>query len=198
VNPATGRPMWYDINRNITYLPIAADRIYYGSNLATTYGGLNNSFSYKGFELTAFFTYEYGAIVSDGQYNFLRENGTRLTLNALREVNDRSWTTPGQITDIPRNLTTNAGNEPRGAGRNSGSANLLKADFIRLSQVTVGYTFNTALVNRIGLSRARVYAQGLNLWTYTDYPGYDPEFTGAGTGQIPLTKNYTVGVQIGF
>jgi len=198
VNPATGRPMWFDINGNITYLPLAADRQYFGSNLATIYGGLNNSISYKGFELTAFFTYEYGAIVSDGQYNFLRENGTRLTLNALREVNDRAWTTPGQITDIPRNLTTNAGNETRGAGRNSGSANLLKADFIRLSQLTLGYTFKSSLVSQIGLTKARVYVQGLNLWTYTDYPGYDPEFTGAGTGQIPLTKNYTVGVQIGF
>ncbi|RIW13770.1 TonB-dependent receptor [Algoriphagus lacus] len=198
VNPATGRPMWYDINGNITYLPLAADRVYKGSNLATTFGGLNNTFSYKGFEATAFFTYEYGAVVNDGQYGFLRENGTRLALNALREVNERTWTAPGQITDIPRNLTTNAGNETRGAGRNSGSAGLLKADFIRLSQVTLAYNFQSSLVSKIGLSKARLYVQGLNLWTYTDYPGYDPEFTGAGTGQIPLTKNYTVGVQIGF
>lgn len=198
VNPATGRPMWFDINRNITYLPLAADRIYYGSNLATTFGGLNNTFSYKGFELTAFFVYEYGAIFTDGQYSFLRENGTRLALNGLREVNDRKWTTPGQITDIPRDLKTNAGNETRGAGRNSGSAALLKGDFIRLSQLTVAYNFNPTLVSKIGLSRARVYLQGLNLWTYADYPGYDPEFTGAGTGQVPLTKNYTLGVQIGF
>jgi TonB-linked SusC/RagA family outer membrane protein len=198
VNPATGRPMWYDINGNITYLPLAADRQYQGSNLATTFGGLNNTFFYKGFELTAFFTYEYGAVVTDGQYSFLRENGTRLTLNALREVNDRRWTTPGQITDIPRNLTTNAGNEVRGASRGSGSANLLKADFIRLAQLTFAYSFSPTLVRNLGLTRARIYAQGLNLWTYTDYPGYDPEFVGAGTGQIPMTKNYTIGVQIGF
>ena len=198
VNPATGRPMWYDINGNITYLPLAADRVYFGSNLATTYGGLTNTFNYKGFELTAFFNYEYGAIVADGQYNFLRENGTRLTLNALREVNDRSWTTPGQITDIPRNLTTNAGNETRGASRNTGSASLLKADFIRLSQLTLGYSFKPSMISQIGLSRARVYVQGMNLWTYTDYPGYDPEFTGAATGLIPLTKSYTFGLQIGF
>jgi hypothetical protein len=75
---------------------------------------------------------------------------------------------------------------------------LLKYDFIRLSQLTVAYSFKPSLVNRIGLTRARIYAQGVNLWTYTDYPGYDPEFTGAGTGQIPLTKSYTLGVQIGF
>ena len=198
VNPATGRPMWYDINRNITYLPLAADRIYYGSSLGTVFGGLNNNFSYKGFELTTFFTYEYGGIGGDGQYGFLRENGTRLALNALQDVVDRSWKTPGQITDIPRNVTTNGGNETRGAGRNSGTAALLKYDFIRLSQLTLAYSFKPSLVSRIGLSRARIYMQGVNLWTYTDYPGYDPEFTGAGTGQIPLTKSYTLGVQIGF
>ncbi len=198
VNPATGRPMWYDINGNITYLPLAADRKYLGSSLGTVFGGFNNTFTYKGFEFTTFFTYEYGGIGGDGQYGFLRENGTRLTLNALRAVNDRSWKTPGQITDIPRNLTTNGGNEVRGASRNSGSAALLKYDFIRLSQLTLAYSFKPSLVNRIGLSRARIYMQGVNLWTYTDYPGYDPEFTGAGTGQVPLTKSYTLGVQIGF
>ena len=198
VNPATGRPMWLDIKGNITYLPLAADRKYQGSSLGTVFGGLNNNFSYKGFELTTFFTYEYGGIGGDGQYSFLRENGTRLTLNALREVNDRSWKTPGQITDIPRNVTTNGGNELRSVGRNSGTASLLKYDFIRLSQLTLAYSFKPSLVSRIGLSRARIYMQGVNLWTYTDYPGYDPEFTGAGTGQVPLTKSYTLGVQIGF
>jgi len=198
VNPATGRPMWYDINGNITYLPLAADRKYLGSSLGTVFGGLNNTFTYKGFEFTTFFTYEYGGIGGDGQYGFLRESGTRLALNTLQEVVDRSWKTPGQITDIPRNVITNGGNETRGNSRNSGSASLLKYDFIRLSQLTLAYTFKPSLVNRIGLTRARIYAQGVNLWTYTDYPGYDPEFTGAGTGQVPLTKSYTLGVQIGF
>ena len=198
VNPATGRPMWYDINGNITYLPLAADRKYLGSSLGTVFGGLNNTFSYKGFEFTTFFTYEYGGIGGDGQYGFLRESGTRLALNTLQEVVDRSWKTPGQITDVPRNVITNGGNETRGASRNSGSAALLKYDFIRLSQLTLAYSFKPSLVSRIGLSRARIYMQGVNLWTYTDYPGYDPEFTGAGTGQVPLTKSYTLGVQIGF
>jgi len=198
VNPATGRPMWYDIDRNRTYLPLAADRIFFGSNLAPIYGGFHNNISYKGFELTAFFTYEYGAVVSDGQYGFLRENGTRLTLNALREVNDRSWTTPGQVTDIPRNLATNGGNEVRSQGRNFGTANLLNADFIRLAQLQVAYNIPPQAIRRLGLTRARVYAQGVNLWTYADYPGYDPEFVGAGTGQMPLTRNYIMGLQIGF
>jgi TonB-linked SusC/RagA family outer membrane protein len=199
VNPATGRPMWLDTNGNRTYLPVAADRVYFGSNLAPYYGGLNNTFRYKGFELTAFFTYEYGAVVSDGQYNFLREAGTRLALNTLREVVDRQWTAPGDMTDIPRNVgNSNGGNEVRSQGRNFGTANLLNADFIRLAQLQVGYNFSPNTIRNLGLTRARVYAQGMNLWTYSNYPGYDPEFVGAGTGQLPLVKSYQIGVQLGF
>ncbi|EIM75711.1 TonB-dependent receptor plug [Nitritalea halalkaliphila LW7] len=198
VNPATGRPMWLDRFGNRTYLPIADDRVYLGSNLAPMFGGLNNTFTFKGFELTAFFTYEMGAVVTDGQYNFLRENGTRLTLNALRSVNDRAWTQPGDLTDIPRNITANGGQEVRSQGRNFGSATLLNADFIRLAQLTFAYNFKPSTLRGIGLTRARVFAQGVNLLTIADFPGYDPEFVGAGTGQLPLTRNVTLGVQIGF
>lgn len=198
VNPATGRPMWLDTNGNKTYLPTNDDRVYWGSNFPPYFGGFNNTFKIKGFELTTFFTYEYGAIVSDGQYNFLRDNANVLTFNGLRDINDRAWREPGQMTDIPRNLALNGGNELRSQGRNFGTASLLKADFIRLAQLTVGYTFDPPLVRNLGLTRARIYAQGMNLWTYTDYPGYDPEFMGTGTGQIPIHKSYNIGIQLSF
>jgi hypothetical protein len=188
--------MWFDINGDITYQPIAADRVYLGNSLPTHFGGLQNSFSYKGFDLTVFFNYEYGRVVSDGQYNFLRENGTRLTLNALREVADRRWTQPGQITDIPRPFVN--GPEVRGVNMNTGSATLLNADYIRLKQLTLAYNLQPTMLRSLGLRQARLYAQGVNLWTYSDYPGYDPEFLGEATGILPQTKNYTVGVQIGF
>lgn len=205
VNPATGRPAWYDINNNITYLPTAADRRTFGSRQARSYGGLTNTFSYKGISVEAFFNYEYGRTVIDAQYNFLRENGTRLTLNALQETADARWTTPGQITQIPRPYT--GGTELRGSGVTLGSATYLKSDFIRLKQVTVSYNLPTTLISRLRLVKARVYAQGVNLWTYADYPGYDPEFvdfdvasaTGNnGVGLLPQSRNYTVGVQLGF
>jgi TonB-dependent starch-binding outer membrane protein SusC len=196
VNPATGRSMWYDINRNITYQPVAEDRVYLGNSLPNHFGGFQNAFYFKGFEATVFFNYEYGRVIADGQYNFLRENGSRLTTNALREVADRRWTTPGQITDIPRPYA--GGPEVRSVNMNTGSAVLLKADYIRLKQLTLAYNFKPELVRGLGLSTVRVYAQGVNLWTYTDFPGYDPEFLGAATGIIPQTKNYTLGIQAGF
>ncbi len=66
VNPATGRGMWYDINGNITYNPTAADRKVIGDIYPSHYGGWNNTFSYKGFSLDAFFQYEYGRVRVDG------------------------------------------------------------------------------------------------------------------------------------
>ncbi|WP_304518040.1 TonB-dependent receptor domain-containing protein, partial [Cecembia rubra] len=198
VNPATGRPMWYDANRNLTYLPTDADRVYFGSNFPPYFGGFNNVIKIKSFELTTFFTYEYGAVVSDGQYNFLRENGTRFTFNSLHEVNDRAWRVPGDMTDIPRNFALNSGNAARNQNRNFGSASLLKADFIRLAQVNIAYNFSSEFLQNIGLSQARIYAQGINLWTISDYPGYDPEFMGVGTGQIPVHKSYNIGIQLSF
>ncbi len=199
VNPATGRPMWYDINGNVTYLPTAADRVTAGNNQPEFYGGLTNTFAYKGFSLDLFFNYEYGRIVSDAQVSFLRENATRLTLNALQETADRRWTTPGQITDVPRPVV--GGTEVRGVGQLTGTTNFQKADYIRLKQVTLSYNFTPALISRLGLNKARVYAQGVNLWTYSDYSGYDPEFVDTannGSGIIPQSRNFTVGVQLGF
>ena len=199
VNPATGRPVWYDINNNLTYLPLAADRRPQGSRQARSYGGLTNTFSYKGLTLDVFFNYEYGRTTIDQQYNFLRENGTRLTLNALQQTADDRWKTPGQITQIPRPVV--GGTETRGSGVLTGNAGYLKSDFIRLKQVTLSYNLPTTLISRLRLTKARVYAQGVNLWTYADYPGYDPEFvdlTNNGSGLLPQSKNYTIGVQLGF
>jgi TonB-dependent starch-binding outer membrane protein SusC len=198
VNPATGRPMWFDANGNTTYLPTNDDRVYWGSNFPPYFGGFNNTFKIKGFELTTFFTYEYGAIVSDGQYNFLRDNANVFTFNGLREINERSWREPGDITDMPRNFAQAVGDGARSQNRNFGSASLLKADFIRLAQVKIAYSFEPELLRNMGLSQARIYAQGINLWTYTDYPGYDPEFMGSGTGQIPVHKSYNIGIQLSF
>lgn len=199
INPATGRPMWFDINGNLVSAPTAADRYLLGNNQPEFYGGMTNTFSYKGFALDLFFNYEYGRIIPDQQVGFLRENGTRLTLNALQETYDARWTTPGQVTHIARPVINNT--EVRGVNPNTGNSNFWKADFIRLKQVTLSYNFPRTLIDRVGLTNARVYVQGLNLWTYADFLGYDPEFVDPasnGSGVLPQSKNYTVGVQLGF
>ena len=195
VNPATGRTMWRDINGNLTYFANAADRIFMGNSLNDYFGGWSNNFEYKNFELEVFFNYEYGRIVSDGQINFMSEIGGR-AFNVLQERYDRRWQKPGDITDIPRAINGNA--ETRASGNFSGSRNLLKADYIRLKQLTFSYNLPSALLKRMNLNGAKFYIQGVNLWTYDDFPGYDPEFGATSTGIVPQSKNVTFGVQVGF
>lgn len=195
VNPATGRPMWNDINNNLTYFANAADRRFVGNTLNDYFGGFSNTFEYRNFELEVFFNYEYGRIVSDGQINFMSENGGR-AFNALQERYDARWTKPGDITNIPRSINGNG--EVRASGNFSGTRNLLKADYIRLKQLTLSYNITPSLVKRMKLSGAKFYVQGVNLWTYDDFPGYDPEFGATSTGIIPQSKNVTFGVQVGF
>jgi len=195
VNPATGRPMWYDSLGNLTYQVLAKDRKIIGPQNTPLYqGGLRNSLTFKNFTFDFFFQYEFGRYTSDGQANFLIENIARI--NVLKQAYDNRWTTPGQITFFPRYNT--AGTEAKGSGAQSGTRTFFKADYVRLKNVAVYYDLSPSLVKKAGLSSFRFYVQGTNLWTASDWFSYDIEFVGTATGIVPQTKNYTVGVQVGF
>ena len=195
VNPATGRPMWYDTLGNLTYQVLAKDRKILGpQNIPLYQGGLRNSLAYKNFTFDFFFQYEYGRYASDGQANFMMENIARI--NVLKEVYDNRWTTPGQITFFPRYHV--AGTESKGSSAQSGSRTFFKADYVRLKNVSLNYNLSPSFLKKARLSSLRFYVQGTNLWTASDWFSYDIEFVGSATGIIPQTKNYTVGVQVGF
>jgi len=199
VNPATGRPMWYDVNNNLTYIPLnPRDFRVLGAGLATRFGGLTNDFTYKGLTLSVFFQYEFGRKAFNSQNSFLTENAGR-PFNALTDIFERRWTTPGQLTDVPRPINGNA--EVRGASALAGSRTLEDASYIRLKTVSLSYNLPTSLISKVKLARVRVYAQALNLITWTKWTGYDPEFVNLGSGNsgvIPLSRNYTFGIDIGF
>ena len=195
VNPATGRPMWYDTLGNLTNQVLAKDRKIIGPQNTPLYqGGLRNGLSFKNFTLDFFFQYEYGRYTSDGQANFLMENIARI--NVLKEVYDKRWTLPGQITFFPRYHTS--GTESKGSGAQSGTRTFFKADYVRLKNVSLSYDLPASKLKKTGFSSMRFYLQGTNLWTASDWFSYDIEFVGSATGIVPQTKNYTVGLQFGF
>ena len=196
VNPATGRPLYTDINNNLTYLPTAPDRRLVGQTAAPWFGGLTNNFSYKGFDADILFQYQYGQYQQDGQETFSREIGRR-QFNTYREAYDARWKTPGQITHIAR-AYGGSGIEPQGFAPVGGQNLFQKTDYIRLRTAQVGYTVPMSVLNKIKVSSLRIYVQGSNLYTNTVFNGYDPEFSGTATGIVPNTKNYTFGLQLGF
>lgn len=195
VNAATGRAMWYDTLGNLTYQVQNRDRVILGpTRLPLFQGGLRNTFSYKGFTLDVFFQYEYGRWATDGQINFLVESLARI--NNLTDYYDSRWTKAGDVSWIPRQNANGA--ESKGSAQFTGDRNWFKADYIRLKNVSLSYDFSGDFLTRLKLSNARFYVQATNLWTYSDWYSYDVEFVGTATGIIPQSKNYTVGVQLGF
>ncbi len=201
VNSATGRPMWYDENDNITYfIRNPGDFKYVGSSISTLFGGFTNSFSYNGIELSAFFQYDIGRLAINNQGAFLVENGGRL-FNSLQSVYDRRWQKQGDITDVPRPFNGNA--EVRSSGQTAGTRALEDASYLRLKTLSVSYSLPRKMLASTKLfEEVRVYAQGFNLLTWTKWTGYDPEFVSlnnvGNNGIVPQSQSYTFGVQVKF
>ncbi|MFN4145541.1 MAG: SusC/RagA family TonB-linked outer membrane protein [Runella sp.] len=199
VNPANGRPMWLDINDNITYLPRTADLRPMGHDgFTNTFGGFTNNFSYKGFEFGIFFQYDYGRVLPNFQEFRLADNGAVLR-NSLKYYYENRWTTPGQITNVPRPAENRTEISGRIASYQTTSRFYQDASFLRLKTLSLAYSVPSAVVRRLKMSSIRAYAQGVNVLTWTKWTGFDPEFVASSNeGLIPQARQFTIGLEIGL
>ena len=160
---------------------------------------MTNNLSFGGFDIAFTFVGEWGASIYNAGGRFQSANGNFEDNQTIDQL-DR-WQNPGDITDVP---------QARLFGFN-GSANstrwLENANFIRLRNLTVGYNLPTSLLSKIGLQNAKIYLSGVNLLTFTDYSGYDPEaradigggfFSGEAFYSSPLAKTVSFGVNLNF
>jgi len=196
VNPADGRPMYYDKNENLTYVPVAGvnadDRIIgYGNPKA--FGGFGNTFSFKGFSLDVLFQYQYGNSSYLQTAQILEASGMSIENQVTSQLG--RWTVPGQITSIPRaydGYTEPGGYDPT----NLSSRYIQEASYIRLKQISLSYRLPSSLTTKIGLQGVNVFLQGLNLATITNYRGEDPENTGNNLNGYPQPKTISGGITI--
>eukprot|EP01012_Entosiphon_sulcatum_P019074 TRINITY_DN238_c0_g4_i1.p1 TRINITY_DN238_c0_g4~~TRINITY_DN238_c0_g4_i1.p1 ORF type:complete len:1040 (+),score=56.25 TRINITY_DN238_c0_g4_i1:1625-4744(+) len=172
----------------------------YGQAIPKWFGGIDNTFTYKNFDLNI------GITFSGGNYIFY---GTQAGLRDQRFWNNstdmlRRWTTPGQVTDIPR--VVYGDNISNGSGIPS-STNVQDGKFVKLKNVAFGYTLPKNMLSKLGVSSVRVYAQGSNLIIITPYQGPDPEVStngnsnlapGVDRNSVPAGRGFTVGLNIGF
>ncbi|NCD69753.1 SusC/RagA family TonB-linked outer membrane protein [Mucilaginibacter agri] len=210
VDPQTGNAIYDDVNKDgkIT----SADRQIVGNALPKFTGGFTNNLNYKNFDLNFFFYFQQGNKIMNMNDFFMIHGGTQANIGFVPRQLDR-WTTPGQVTDIPR-MTTYSGNPDQ----NGGSANnyggnvaslssryLQDGSFIRLKTLTFGYTLPSALTKSIDVSRARIYLQATNLLTFTHYDGLDPEVSSQSANQntagydwatVPQPRTIQVGVNV--
>lgn len=175
------------------------DRIVTGNPNPKFSGGWNNTFKYKGLELSLFFTYSYGNdVYASWMIPGSKPGHTRSLLKAYA---DNRWTGPGTSDKYPRAIYSYSGWN----GKNS-TMYLTDGSFIRLRSVTLGYTFPQRLVSKIHLKGLRVYAQGDNVFLCSRYPGWDPEtsvnldprFYGEDNDGVPQPRIFKLGVNITF
>lgn len=192
------------------------DKTVIGNASPKFYGGLNNNFTYKGFDLSVFFTFSYGNEVLNATKLVTskvgRENYNALAVmnsnNRWMTINDRGErvTDPAELAAMNQGKTVASWHDNQEGNKYIHSWAVEDASFLRLSNVTLGYTFPKQLIRKIKLSNLRVYATGNNLFTWTPYTGFDPEVSnmrspltpGVDFGSYPRSRSFIFGVNIAF
>ncbi len=190
VNPANGDALWYDKDGNITNELRDEDRVLVGKSYhAPWQGGFGTAFSWKGLSLSAQFGWVADRWMVNNDRYFDESNGRFATYNQSRRLLDR-WKQPGDITDIPRH----------GIYTEFDSRLLEDASFLRLKNLNLSYSLPSDLLKKTGFIRGlRLYVQGQNLLTFTNFSGLDPEGTrNIYAAQYPMSRQYTFGLDLLF
>lgn len=199
------------IDQNKDGIINADDRVVLAQGQPKFSGGITNTFSYRGFTLNTVIQYSYGNNIF---------NANRVALEAGRSANNmtkgpaNSWRP--SLYDMNTGQLVEAGNsstEYRMPG--SPEENLMMdtwiedGSFIRLSDITLSYSFPLKKIKKFGMEVLSLFASGKNLWILTDYSGYDPEVNTrqGGFGDLmpsldyasyPRSKIYSFGLKVQF
>lgn len=157
------------------------------------YGSLQNSFSYKNFQLS--FSFQFVKTVA----NIYTEDGIPGSYGSLGGNEPVSvlsrWQKPGDVTNIPRFSQNGSTSSNYAAGL---SSDLVYGDasYIRLKNASLSWQIPTILVRKIKIQSAQIFVQGQNLLTFTKYPGFDPE--NLNTTSLPPLRVITLGIKAAF
>ena len=203
VNPANGRALYADANENPTYIVGDATLRYIGSALPSSYGGLSNTFSYGPISLDVFFQGQFGNLAGNQDMFNLEDWGSTTGNMRINQLN--YWKNPGDITTVGKPYE--GGQEPGTSNIDTFSTRFISdGGYVRLKQVTLNYVMPYATASKIGMKGLTVFVQGLNLETFTNYNGQDPEVVGVfgstanntSIGRYPNGKQYSAGVNLTF
>jgi TonB-linked SusC/RagA family outer membrane protein len=199
VDPSTGDIVFADTNFDgeIT----TDDRTVVGNPNPKFIGGFTNTLNYKGFDFSLFMQWSYGNDVFNGSRLYLEslQGGDNQTTAVLRR-----WRQVGDITDVPR-----ATSDPVAAAANKRESSRFIEDgsYLRIKNVTLGYTLQPKFSSKVMLSSIRLYASIQNLWTWTNYSGLDPEVNYSGNDvsvvgtdffTFPQARAITLGLNLKF
>ena len=173
------------------------DRTVIGNALPKWYGGITNTFSFYGVDFSFMFQYNYGNDIYNATRVFATQS-RRGRVNMLAEVADR-WTPTNANNTVPKydGYVTN----------DIYSRFVEDGSFLRLKNVTLGYTLPSKLTKKAKISKIRIYASAQNLYCFNNYSGFDPEVSTAGNnpmtpgldwGAYPKSRIFTMGLDLQF
>lgn len=190
------------------------DKTVIGNALPDFYGGLNNTFKYKGWDLSVFFTFSYGAEVLNAT-KLTNSKAGKTNYNVLDVVNSsKRWMTINAegktVTDPTELAALNAGRAVASIwDMQTGNTYIHTwavedASYLRLSNVSIGYTLPRKALKKVGLQKLRFYLTGSNLFVWTPYTGFDPEVSTMGNsltpgvdfGAYPRNRSFVFGLNI--
>jgi TonB-dependent starch-binding outer membrane protein SusC len=197
-NDRPGDPRYVDVNGDGVIN--ASDKTYIGNNQPDFIYGFNNDFSFKRFDFNVQLTGSQGAKI----FSFFNRmvgiyHGDR---NGLDKLNKRwrSEEDPGDGTVLRANR------DPKGLQKEPSSYWVENGSFLRIRNASLGYTFDQELIKRLKMRSLRAYVTGQNLYTFTKYPGFDPETSSEGGGLsrggdylgYPPARTLILGLNISF
>lgn len=182
----------------------ANDQVSLGSPLPKFYGGLNLDATYKSWDINLYFYGVYGNKIFDFVASQLQSFQNRSFVgieNVSQQYYQNAWT-PTNPSNIYSRVTANDDVE----GSNVASSNWIEnGSFLKLKNLTIGYTLPAAIARTLTITKLRLYASTQNLFTITSYKGLDPEIgiqggnatqNGVDTGTYPSSRYFTLGLNV--
>lgn len=189
-NAVPGDFRWTDTNGDGTITE--DDRDFLGSSIPKYTFGFTVNLNYKNFDLMVFAQGAAGNEIFQGLRRLDIQNANYQTTALNR------WVGEGSSNSYPR-LTTNDTNKNF---NNPSDFYLEDGDYLRFKTIQFGYTFPSDVIKNIGLQRVRLYVTGENLFTFTEYTGYDPEIGGGvfgiDRGFYPQARTGMLGINVQF
>ncbi|MFC3199314.1 SusC/RagA family TonB-linked outer membrane protein [Parapedobacter deserti] len=164
----------------------AEDRVILGSPFPKWQGGLTNYFSYKGIDLSVFIHTRQGFMLNSSLHTIDNLAGR---YNIPRFVN--YYTPDNPSNEFPRPVNQGQTNV------NMGVLRYRDGSFVRVKNISLGYTFNAKSLAALRLQSLRVYLNAFNPFTFTSYEGWDPE-AGSNVDSYPSTKTFLAGLSVNF
>jgi TonB-linked SusC/RagA family outer membrane protein len=191
VNPANGQPLYYDKAGNIT-TTYSTDNYTanWGSFKPVYTGGFGTNVYYKGFDLNVFFTYAAEYYRFNNQSFFLENSASSWTQYNQSTNMLNIWRNPGDVTDIQGADYT----------RQFSSKDIEDSSYTRLRNITLGYSFpQITNVAKPMFTGIKLYVQAQNLYTWTNFTGFDPEDSNnIASYEYPTPRTFTLGLDLKF